>query len=115
MVFPGSRYFLSPLYKEPDTDALWAETQEPYRFARHPDTQIHIIKQGDTLWSLAAVYFRSLARAEAFWWVIADFQPDPIIDPTLELEPGRALYIPSPSVVRGQVLSETRREQDVLV
>ncbi|MCZ2110357.1 MAG: hypothetical protein LC118_12450 [Dehalococcoidia bacterium] len=51
--------------------------------------------QGDTLEGLAGRYFAPLPRACGFWWVLADFQPDPIVDPTLELDVGRRLVVPS--------------------
>jgi len=44
-----------------------------------------------------------------FWWAIADFQPDPVVDPTLLLEPGRRLFIPSLRVLTDVVLSESQR------
>jgi hypothetical protein len=43
--------------------------------------------------------------------VIADFQPDPIHDPTLELEPGRVLVIASLRTVLEEIFSESRREE----
>ena len=39
----------------------------------------------------------------------ADFQPDPIVDPTLELEVGRRLLVPSLRVLTDVILSEQRR------
>jgi len=41
--------------------------------------------------------------------VLADFQPDPIIDPTLELEIGRRLFVPSLRVLTDVILGEQRR------
>jgi hypothetical protein len=71
--------------------------REPYRFREHTDTRVHVVAQGDSLFDLAGRYFAPLPRACGFWWVIADFQPDPIVDPTLELESGRRLVVPEPS------------------
>ena len=83
--------------------------REPYRFRPFADTRRHRVVQGDTLWSLAGRAFAPLPRACGYWWVIADFQPDPIIDPTLTLEPGRLLYIPSTRALTDVILSEQRR------
>lgn len=83
--------------------------REPYRFSEHVDTRIHVVAQGDTLAGLAGRYFAPLPRACGFWWVLADFQPDPIIDPTLELDVGRRLFIPSLRVLTDVILSEQRR------
>ena len=37
----------------------------------------------------AMTAFAPLPLACGYWWAIADFQPDPILDPTLVLETGR--------------------------
>jgi hypothetical protein len=85
---------------------------EPYRFREHADTREHVVAQGDTLFELAGRYFAPLPRACGFWWVLADFQRDPIVDPTLELEPGRRLLIPSLRVLTDIILGEQRRRLD---
>jgi hypothetical protein len=51
------------------------------------------------------------ARPAGLWWVIADFQPDPVHDPTLSLEPGRVLVVPSIRTVQEEIFSETRRAE----
>jgi ribosomal protein S18 acetylase RimI-like enzyme len=68
-----------------------------------------VVAQGESLFDLAGRYFAPLPRACGFWWAIADFQQDPIIDPTLELEVGRRLLIPSVRVLTDVILSERRR------
>ena len=83
--------------------------REPYRFRAHADNRVHVVVQGDTLWDLAGRYFAPLPRACGFWWAIADYQPDPIVDPTLVLEPGRRLFIPSLRVLTDVVLGEAGR------
>lgn len=82
---------------------------EPYRFRELPDTREHVAAEGDTLSTLAARYFVGQARAAGFWWVIADFQPEPIHDPTISLTPGRLLYIPSLRTLTEEIFSERRR------
>lgn len=82
--------------------------REPFRFRELADTREHVVAQGDTLFGLAGRYFAPLPRACGFWWVIADFQPDPIIDPTLELEVGRRLFVPSVRVLTDEVLGAAR-------
>ena len=50
-----------------------------------------------------------MPRGCGFWWAIADFQPDPIVDPTLELEVGRTTFIPSERVLTDVILGPGRR------
>lgn len=95
-----------------DSAGLWhLSDREPYRYRSHGDTRVHIVVQGDTLFNLAGRYFSSLPRACGFWWAIADFQPDPIVDPTLELASGRELFIPSLRVLEDVILSDARRRE----
>ncbi len=104
----GSRHSFT--FGVPDEEGRRFLTErEPYRFQEHADTRVHLVAQGDTLFELAGRYFAPMPRACGFWWVLADFQPDPIFDPTLELEVGRRLWVPSLRVLTDVVLSEQRR------
>ena len=90
---------------------LFLTEREPFAFREEPDTRVHLARQGETLFELAGRYFAPLPRACGFWWAIADFQPDPIIDPTLELEPGRAVFVPSLRLLTDVILGEARRRE----
>lgn len=83
--------------------------REPFRFRELPDTREHVVVQGDTLFTLAGRHFAPLPRACGFWWAIADFQPDPVFDPTLELELGRRVFIPSVRVLTDVILGPGAR------
>ena len=85
--------------------------REPYRYRPLPDNRAHRVVDGDTLFDLAGRYFAPLPRACGFWWAIADFQPSDgaIVDPTLDLEVGRTIYIPSVRVLTDIILGESRR------
>jgi hypothetical protein len=86
--------------------------REPYGFHPHADNRVHVVVQGDTLYDLAGRYFEPLPRACGFWWVIADFQPEVIIDPTLEIGPsGKRIWVPSVRVLTDVILGESRRRQ----
>lgn len=106
-----SRYTFCTAQKD-DAGRSFLSERIPYGYRALPDNRTHIVKQGDTLWTLAGRYFQPMERASGFWWVIADFQPDPIFDPTLKLEPGRVLYIPSVRTLLERILAESRRDEE---
>ena len=90
---------------------LYLSEREPYRFFPHPDNREHVVAAGDTLFAIAGSAFAPLPRACGFWWVLADYQPDPILDPTLELELGRSIVVPSLRVLTDVILGEARRRE----
>ena len=107
----GSRHAFTRGERD-DDGRLFLTEREPYALHEHPDTRTHVVAQGDTLFDLAGRYFAPLPRACGFWWAIADFQPDPIIDPTLQLDVGRQLLIPSVRVLTDVILGEQRRRDE---
>ena len=86
----------------------------PFRFQNLPDTRAHVVREGETLFTLAGRYFAPMERACGLWWVIADFQPAPIFDPTVMPTLGSIVYVPSVRTVVEKVLSEARRGEVVL-
>jgi hypothetical protein len=94
-----------------DHERLFLTDPEPFRFRLLDDNQHHVVQQGETLFSLAGRYFAPLPRPAGLWWIIADFQPDPIVDPTLKLDVGRTLIIPAVRVVTEEILAEERRRE----
>lgn len=105
-LWPGSRYSKCLVYQTSHGETYLGE-REPYRFVEHADNRRHQVALGDTLFTLAGQYFAPLPRACGFWWAIADFQPDPIIDPTLELTVGRIMFIPALRVLTDIILTQT--------
>ena len=89
--------------------------REKFRFVDWNDNIVHVVTQGDTLHRLAAKYWGALSDPPNFspanlWWIIADFQPQPIHDPTIVLTPGCQLIIPSLRTVQDRILNpEFRR------
>jgi hypothetical protein len=69
------------------------------------------VVDGDSLFDLAGRYFAPLPRACGYWWAIADYQPDPILDPTLALETARAIVVPATRVLTDVILAESRRRE----
>jgi len=94
-----------------DEERLVLTEREPFRFRSFPDNRQHVVQQGDTIFALAGRYFAPLPRASGLWWVIADFQPDPIHDPTLSLDLGRVMFIPSVRALTEEIFAEARRQE----
>lgn len=90
---------------------LFLTERVPYRYRSLNDNIVHSVVDGDTLDSIAAKYYSSLDNGDQFWWVIADFQPDPIIDPTRSLQSGTNIVVPSIRTLVETILSEDRREE----
>lgn len=94
-----------------DQERLFLTDREPFRYRPLPDNRQHVVKEGDTLFSLAGRYFAPLPRPAGLWWVIADFQPEPVHDPTLALELGRVVVVPSIRTITEEAFSEKRRAE----
>ena len=88
---------------------LYLSDREPFRFIERSDNRFHTVQEGDTLFSLAFQYFAPLPRPDQFFWVIADFQQDPIVDATLKLPKGITLVVPSVRCVVEEIFNESRR------
>lgn len=82
--------------------------REPFIYQDLSDNRVHICADGDSLWSLAARYFDPIVNAANLWWIIADFQPDPLEDPTIALQPGQTLIVPSVRTVLEAVFADAR-------
>lgn len=104
-----SRHLLTTQRFTEDGEQQYLDDRVPYRFRDKPGTQIYTAKEGDSLFFLAAKFYATMPRPAGMWWVIADFQPQPIHDPTLTLQPGRVIYIPSQRVVSEEIINESRR------
>lgn len=105
----NSRHIRTTAQKRTGDERLFLSDRTPYRYEDLSDNRVHTVKTGDTLWSLAARYFAPLGElptisAATLWWVIADFQPRPIHDPTIQLVSGEQLIIPSVRTVQERVL-----------
>jgi hypothetical protein len=109
-VLVGSRYTFCTAVRD-DAGRLMLTEREPFGYVALPDNRTHTVVQGDTLFALAGRYFAPLPRACGYWWAIADFQPPDgaIVDPTLQLEVGRVVLVPSLRVLTDIILGESRR------
>lgn len=94
-------------------DRLYLTTAQAFRFRNLNDNRRHVVSDGDTLFTLAFKYFKPLPRPAGLWWVIADFQPDPIFDPTVQLTEGRVIFVPSIRTVLEDVFNDSRLEEAI--
>ena len=94
----------------PDVDErVGLSEREPFGFQDLPDNRYYTVAAGDTIFSIAERAFPSFPHACGLFWVIADFQPEPITDATIALSVGTELVIPSEETVRTLVFDESRR------
>ena len=97
-----------------DADTVYLTDRIPFRFVDFADNTFHTVIEYDSLYHLAARYFKGIDRPAGLWWVIADFQPQPIHDPTIKLLPGSTLIIPSLRTVTEIIFSGRRRQDSIL-
>lgn len=109
-VYENSRYSYCLGWTD-DAGRLYLDDRKPYGYHAFSDNSVHVVKQGETLFSIAGKHFRPHERAAGLWWVIADFQPNPIHDPTIQLVPGSVLILPSLRTVAEEILNESRHEE----
>ena len=107
---PGewSRYLFCWGLKD-DAGRVGLSEREPFGYLDLPDNRYYTVASGDTLFTIAERAFPSVPRPCGLFWVIADFQPNPILDATLALEVGRELVIPSEATVKTLIFDEHRR------
>lgn len=102
---------MSSASRDDDGDLLLTEP-EPFRYRAFDDNRVLRATQGDTPFSVAArAYKDEVDRPSMLYWAICDFQPEPIVDPTLEFEQGQVVVIPSFRTIVEHVTSESRREE----
>ena len=112
---PGnnSRHLFTTAQKRDGEESTFLSERVPFGFRDYADNRMHTVHARDTLMRLASVYFAPLGElplisAANLFWVIADFQPVPIHDPTVRLVPGEKLVIPSVRTVIENVIQPPR-------
>ncbi|MCP4573341.1 MAG: hypothetical protein GY838_13380 [bacterium] len=103
-ITPESRYYSSETYTAWNGLVLLGE-YEPYRYADRDDNIVHTATEGDTWFTLAQMYYWMIStRACGLWWIACDFQPVPVVDPTLAIPGGKIILLPSAATVRSEIL-----------
>jgi hypothetical protein len=110
----NSRYQHSTRYT--DTAGRMFLTEPPLiPYVNSLDNRVHVVQGGERLQDIAHKYFAEFGDdtfpAAALWYIVAQFQPTPIVDPTLRLQPGARLYIPSKQYVAQRVFDKARRNK----
>lgn len=113
MLFEHSRHSFCEMWSDSQS-RLFLDARRPYRYRAFTDNLIHTVEQGETIWTIAGKHFRPHERAAGLWWVVADFQPLPIHDPTIRLTPGMQLVLPSLRTVVEIILNENRQVESRL-
>lgn len=82
---------------------------EPYRYRYLRDNITHVVVEGETLMQIAFLYWGTLPDPGSLYRVIADFQPEPIVDPFLKLAGGSKIIVPSENTLLTKILDPDRR------
>jgi hypothetical protein len=78
-----------------DDDAVVFQVPERLSYEDREDNTIHIVTEGERIYDLAQAYFaRVIPNGIDIWEVLAQYQPEPIVDPSVPLAAGREIFIP---------------------
>lgn len=94
MINPNSRYQRSRIILRGEA-LTFLQLAEVEYYSGQEDDVFHIVSEGETLFSIAYRYYGGVGDGVHNWWLIAEYQPEPIVDPTAKLNPGDILVIPS--------------------
>lgn len=110
----NSRYQYSTKYTDTSGQSFLTEPA-PIIYEDSLDNIIHVVQGGERLQDLAHKYFAEFGSntfpSAGLWYIIAQFQPTPIVDPTIKLADGMKLYIPSKRYVATRIFDPARRNQ----
>ena len=92
----NSRHEFVTSFDDVSTDVRVLSARVPFRFREFDDNIKWVVGEGDTLFTISNKVYQGFGdRPAGLWWIVADFQPDPILDPTLVLDVGRTIFAPS--------------------
>jgi hypothetical protein len=92
--------------QETDSDGrLVLRDREPYRYRKRTDNIVIVAATGDTWDTIAHRLYEDISdRAAGLFWIGLDYQPTPVVDPTVPIRPGTVLHWPAPIVVVEEIL-----------
>lgn len=96
-----SRYLFCIEYED-ENENLALSRRVPYRYKEFDDNIVHDAIEGEMVHDIAQSYYGEIyneREARNMFWIICDFQPDPIIDCTLIMKAGQKIIVPSPRAV----------------
>lgn len=80
------------------------EDREPFRYTPRDDNVMLVAAEGDTWESMAQRLYDGISeRACGLYWIGLDFQPTPVVDPTIPIRPGTVVHWPSTIVVINEI------------
>jgi len=113
-----NRYSLA--FTDVDSDSILISPIVPFSYRELSDNILHVATKGEMLWDLAEKYYSKkgdsslgLNDAWSYYDIIADFQPNPIADPTLSMIGGENIYLPSIQTIKMLIENENRRQDFV--
>lgn len=108
-MYEYSRYRYCTVLTADDGVTKYLDEREPFRFSDESDNRFYITKEGDTWWGIAWRFFRAFRHPSLLWWLLCEFQPEPVVDPTIVIPPGSQIVVPSERLVRNHVFSRENR------
>lgn len=92
-----------------DGQTAHLDEREPFRFRDESDNRFYTTKEGDTWWGLAWRFFTGFPNRSLLWWLLCEYQPEPVVDPTIVIPAGTTVVIPSERLLRTKVFSPENR------
>ena len=74
----------------------------PFRYQKFGDNVVHTCLEGESVNDIAQIFYGKIyghREARNMFWIICDFQPQPILDCTLTMEAGQKIIVPSPITI----------------
>ena len=105
--YSGSRHLFTQGHYDED-GSFYLSDRVVKGYEPHAGVTRYTVKTADTLWSIAALRYMDIGLPALLFWIIADFQPVPIVDPTIKLKEGTVLLLPSKRWVRERLFDMGR-------